>query len=98
MIAGKADKEELQALRRLLGDKVNLADYQVICLLMYMTYINRAINPEEDHSYTTSLYSMYVSTYVLVFAFTMCCVPCHTTSCRLASYSMLRVLLPWVLH
>ena len=29
MIVGKADKEELQAVRRLLGDKVDLADHQV---------------------------------------------------------------------
>lgn len=30
MVGGKADKEEVQGLRRLLGDKVNLADYQVL--------------------------------------------------------------------
>lgn len=29
MVGGKADKEEVQGLRRLLGDKVNLADHQV---------------------------------------------------------------------
>ncbi len=29
MVAGKADKEEVQALKRVLGDKVNLADHQV---------------------------------------------------------------------
>ena len=29
MVAGKADREEVQALRRTLGDKVNLADHQV---------------------------------------------------------------------
>ena len=30
MVAGKADREELQGLKRLLGDKVNLADHQVL--------------------------------------------------------------------
>ena len=29
MVAGKADREEVQALKRVLGDKVNLADHQV---------------------------------------------------------------------
>ena len=29
MVAGKADREEVQGLRRTLGDKVNLADHQV---------------------------------------------------------------------
>ena len=29
MVGGKADKEEVQGLRRLLGDKLNLADHQV---------------------------------------------------------------------
>lgn len=29
MVAGKADREELEGLRRVLGDKVNLADHQV---------------------------------------------------------------------
>ena len=29
MVAGKADKEEIQVVKRLLGDKVNLADHQV---------------------------------------------------------------------
>lgn len=29
MVAGKAEKEDVQGLRRLLGDKVNLADHQV---------------------------------------------------------------------
>lgn len=32
MVGGKADKEEVQGLKRLLGDKVNLADYQVLPL------------------------------------------------------------------
>lgn len=29
MVAGKADKEDVQGLKRLLGDKINLADHQV---------------------------------------------------------------------
>lgn len=29
MVASKADKEEVQGLKRVLGDKVNLADHQV---------------------------------------------------------------------
>lgn len=32
MVAGKADKEEVQAVKRLLGDKVNLADHQVCAM------------------------------------------------------------------
>ncbi|KAL0045027.1 hypothetical protein WJX82_005766 [Trebouxia sp. C0006] len=31
MVAGKADREEVQALKRVLGDKVNLADHQAVC-------------------------------------------------------------------
>lgn len=30
MVGAKADKEEVQGLRRLLGDKVNVADHQVM--------------------------------------------------------------------
>lgn len=50
MIAGKADKEELQAVRRLLGDKVNLADHQVCfwAVSLVFTCLYREYDLEPD--------------------------------------------------
>ncbi len=73
MVAGKADKEEVQALKRVLGDKVNLADHQVHCYdsLEMLCWVHH------HHCLETLCWS------ICAHSVSACCVPC-LPACLLA--------------
>ena len=68
MVAGKADKEDVQGLRRLLGDKVNLADHQV----PLHTYLSACAHCNTCHSTCATLLACHCLDQVLYH------VRCHT--------------------
>lgn len=48
MIGGKADKEEVQGLKKMLADKVNLADHQVCCPIATALLFLTVLLPRND--------------------------------------------------